>query len=70
MLMTRIPPGNHGYHSGFVSDNFSLSSGHRGVVSTPLIAGEAPPIMIVHADVRKAESIIRNAWADVRLVGD
>ena len=45
-----------------------IRSGSR--VTTPLIRAEKPPIMIVHPDVGRAESIIRNTWADVRLVAD
>ncbi|KAL5480090.1 hypothetical protein EMCRGX_G023712 [Ephydatia muelleri] len=50
------------------ADDKDTISGHR--TTTPLIRAEAPPITIVHPDVGRAESIIRNAWADVRLVAD
>ena len=31
---------------------------------------DAEPVSIMHPDIEKAESLVRNAWADSKLVAD
>ena len=48
---------------------FGICSGARQSKSN--VSNEEPdPVSILHPEAARAESIIRNAWADVRLVSD
>lgn len=47
-----------------------LFSGARQAKSNISGHDEADPVSILHPDVGRAESLIRNAWADAKLVAD
>ena len=49
---------------------FCLSCSVRQSQSTSGVDIDAEPVTIMHPDVDKAESLIRNAWNEVKLVAD
>ena len=52
----------------FADDKDSVST--RQAAEAVTQSAELAPVTILHPDVNRAESIIRNAWADAKLVAD
>lgn len=49
----------------------SIRQATSNIAKTPgTAAAEMEPVSILHPDVPKVESLIRNAWADSNLVAD
>jgi len=52
----------------FADDKDSVST--RQTKEAVTQSADLAPVAILHPDVNRAESIIRNAWADAKLVAD
>ena len=52
----------------FADDKDSVST--RQAAEAVKQSADLAPVTILHPDVKRAESIIRNAWADAKLVAD
>jgi len=52
----------------FADDKDSVSTRQSAALVSQ--SSEQAPVAILHPDVNRAENIIRNAWADAKLVAD